>query len=223
MRRRLLALASIAACGGGATTVDATRDATCAPTSVYLNRHGGAYDKGGVDDATTHRSVVLDGPRALAPWPHDEATWRAEVACITAAVAPLAITLTEVDPGPVPHLELVFTTAYWGAGGAGVSTIIPDSCRPDHQLEFVFGSALPTSTRTCEAAMLAFGELAAQLSPGEDCLDFVNAGVDCGIRAFLDQPVRCVDATDRPAPCRCGGGTTENVLAALRARFPTCP
>ena len=205
----------VAACGGGATP-----DATCGPTIVYLDQLGGAYDHGSVDDATANLSVLVDQPRTLPAW--DGPDWASLTDCIRTALAPFPITVTEVDPGAVQHVEIVFTTSYW-AGDPGTSVIVPSNCRDDHQLEFVFGDALPTFTRACQIAMIGFAEMTANLTLGDNCNDLVNLAQDCAPqRAFVDQTVNCVDDSDQPAACRCGG-TSENVFQTLAARFPTCP
>lgn len=210
----------LGACGGHAATGDAT--AACGPTTVYLDRNGGAYDHGDVDDATANLSVLLAGPMTLPPIAYDDTDWATLTGCIHDALAPFAITLTEIDPGTAPHLELVFTTAYWGTGGAAVPTVVPASCSAGNQIEFAFGDATLDPTNACEAAMGAFAEMTALLSPGDDCLDFTSPAVDCGIRFFLDRQMQCVDASNQPTACRCGGGTTEDTFTTLGARFPSC-
>jgi hypothetical protein len=212
-------LVLLAACGSD----DAPTDISCRQQLVYLNRTGGTFNSGGYDDAINNLSVVVDSERVLPAWPHSDADWQDTAACITTALAPLQrITLTEQDPGAMPHIELVFTTSYW-AGGA-MTHAIPASCRATHQIEFVFGNAIPTSARACHVAMQGFAQMTAQLSLGSECHDFVNNAQDCSTtRAFLDQTVDCVDTANQPAACRCGGGSTQNTLEALEQRFPDCP
>lgn len=207
----------------GCSGSDHVTDAACAPAIVYLDRAGGSYDHGSADDASANLSLLVDMPRVLPAWPHDDVNWGELVDCIRTALAPFPLQVTEVDPGVVPHLELVFTTAYW-AGPAGTSYVVPDSCRPGHQVEFVFGDALPTYTRACQIAMIGFAEMTANLTLGDNCNDLVNLAMDCApVRSFIDQTVHCVDDFDQPTTCRCGGATTENVFQALAAQFPSCP
>ncbi len=219
MRGAWFVVCAVAACGNAGHGVAA--DSSCAPSTVFLDRQGGDYDLGAFDDATMNLSVVLDGPRTLPPWPYDDANWTELTDCITTGFAPFPVTVTQTDPGVTPHFEMVFSTAYWGAGGPAVPTIIPSSCRAGHQIEFVFGDAEASPTNACEAAMGAFAEMAAQLSPGYDCLDFTSPAMDCGIRSYLDEDTNCVDQSGEPAPCRCGG-TTQNSAEALRTVFGTC-
>lgn len=209
----------LAACGGGGAAPD---DAPCRPSILYLNRTGGLYDHGTVDSAASNRSTIVDTPQQLAPYPHDDIEWSATTACIRAALQPFPIQVVETDPGTIPHTELVFTTSYW-AGSPATTHVIPDSCRDDHELGFVFGSAIATDARACQVAMIAFAQLTAQLAYGDNCRDFLDRSMDCvPERTFTDETVACVDANAQPIACRCGG-TTQNTYRALAAAHPACP
>lgn len=214
--RGVVAVALLAACGGP----DAPPDA-CAPTTLYLNRRGGAWDHGGRDDASANLSLLLDGPRTLAPWPKPDADWAEVVACMRTALAPFPIAITEIDPAPAPHTEIVFTTADWG--GTATTSIIPESCRPGHEVEFVFGDAISTRARACHVALRAYAQMIGNLSFTDHCEDVLNDQQDCAPdRFFLDLEATCVDDANRPAPCRCGG-TTQNAVTVLRAATTACP
>lgn len=213
-----MVLAGLAACGGAD---GGGGDAACRPSVLYLNRTGGLYDHGAVDDAIANRSTIVDAPRTLAAYPHDDIEWGATTQCIRDALLPFPIQIVESDPAPAPHVELVFTTSYWD--GAAVTHVIPDGCRAGHQLGFVFGSAIATDARACQVAMIAFAQMTALLSYGENCRDFVDRSMDCvPDRTFTDETVACVDANAQPIACRCGG-TTQNTYRALAAAHPRCP
>lgn len=214
-----LALGLLAACGSGS---NGDPDATCQPSVLYLNRMGGTYDHGNIDNAAANLSAIVDAPLALDAYPHDNVEWADTTACIRLGLQPFPIEITEADPGPIPHVELVFTTSYW-AGSSGQTYVIPDGCFSRHELGFVFGSALPTDARACQVALIAFAQMTAKLSYGENCRDFVDHSMDCvPERAFIDQDVPCVDANNQPTACRCGG-TTQNTYRALVAAHPACP
>jgi hypothetical protein len=212
-----LAWIVLVACGGEA----ATPPDACTPGVVFLNRAGGTYVPSPIDDAVANRSVLIDVERTLAPYPHDDATWQATAQCIRDGLAPFPITITESDPGAAPHVELVFTTRYW-AGSPGTTSVIPDTCRAGHQIEFVFGDALATDVGACQAALASFAKMTALLSTATNCRDFLDRSQDCvPMRAFLDEELACVDDSNQPAPCRCGG-TTQNSFQRLHERFPRC-
>jgi hypothetical protein len=212
---RWVGLACVLGCGGSAPPP------SCPPSVVFLERAGGHYEPGRADDAAANLSVILDVARDLPPWPTTAASWDSVVACIRTGLAPFAAEVTEDDPGDAAHYELVFTTSYWG-GSAGATSIAPDSCRADHQLGFIFGDALATVPRACQVALIAFGELAANLSLDDNCADFLNPAIDCmPMRSFVDATANCVDAADQPIACRCGG-TTQNTFEAMAAAFAPC-
>lgn len=215
--RALLVLA--VGCGSSS----APADTECVPSLLYLNRDGGTYDHGRLDNAALNQSVLLDGPRALPPWPRDQQEWDLTTGCIRSGLAPFAVTVTEQDPGMTPHVEIVFTTAYWGQPAAQ-TMVVPASCRTDHQLEFVFSDSLPpTYSRPCQMALIGYAEMTANLSPGDDCKDILNLGMDCvPDRMFLDETATCVDEHNQPIACRCGG-TTENPYQAMAGAHPACP
>ncbi len=213
---RLGALVLLAACGGHDPLPDA-----CAPAVLYLNPTGGMWDHGGRDDASANVSLLVDMPRTLPPWPKPTAEWPELVACMRTALGPFAIAITETDPSPAPHTELVFTSSYWG--GTAMTSIIPDSCRPGHEVAFVFGTAIATRARACHVALRAYAQMVANLSLGDRCEDVLNDQMDCTPdRFFTDIEATCVDAANQPAPCRCGG-TTQNSYQSLRAVTPVCP
>jgi hypothetical protein len=212
MRRSVLL--AFLGCGGSSEHV-------CPPTTVFLDRDGGHYQPAAHDDASTNGSVIIDTPRDLPAWPSAAADWDAVAACVHDALTPLGADVTTTDPGMTPHYELVFTTSYWG-GSAGMTSAVPDGCGRAHRIGFVFGDALPTVPRACQIAVIALGEMAADLSLDDNCADFLNPAIDCTPdRAFIDATATCVDTADQPAACRCGG-TTQNTFVAMSAAFLRC-
>lgn len=210
--------AALGACGGAG---DPAPDA-CAPAVLYLNKTGGMWDHGGHDDPANNLSILVDAPRMLPPWPKDATDWMLLTECIRTALAPFPLTVTETDPGAAPHTEIVFTTAYW-AGSVATTSIIPDSCRPGHQVEFVFGSAIATRARACQVALRSYAQMIANLSFGDRCDDLLNDQMDCvPDRMFLDATATCIDDAGQPIACRCGG-TTQNSYQAMTAAIPSCP
>lgn len=210
-------LALLVACGGHE---DPPPDA-CVPAVLYLNKNGGTWDHGGRDDASANLSLLVDVPRTLPQWPKPAAEWAELVACMRTALAPFPIAVTEIDPAAGPHVEIVFTTEYWG--GTATTSIIPDSCRPGHEVEFVFGNAIATRSRACHVALRGYAQMVANLSLGDRCEDVLNDQMDCTPdRFFTDLEATCVDASNQPAPCRCGG-TTQNSYQTLLAATTTCP
>ena len=217
MRAAVVVVSTLAACGGD----DVPIDVTCRPVVVYLNGSGGEFLQGNRDDAVMNISSVLDMARTLAPWPKSD--FPALVDCMKTGLAPFPrLEVTEVDPGMTPHVEIVFTDTYWA--GAGMTSLVPGACRSGHQIELVFGTAVPTTERACHVTLQGFALMTAQLSLNDNCYDLVNNYQDCSpVRSFVDQTSNCVDAaTNQPGACRCGGGTTENTYQALTTLYPSC-
>jgi hypothetical protein len=188
---------------------------------VFLDRDGGHYEPSARDDESINGSVIMDTPRDLPGWPSAAASWDAISACIHDALAPVAAEVTEIDPGAVPHYEIVFTTSYWGGSG-GETSVVPSNCGRTHRIAFVFGDALPTVPRACQVALIALGEMAADLSLDDNCADFLNPAIDCvPDRAFIDATATCVDNSDQPTACRCGG-MTQNTFQGMIAAFAPC-
>lgn len=220
MRRTIVVLLlAFAACNnnGGETHFDAR----CEPAVLYLNRTGATYTFGGVDDSSTNVTPIVDGERAMPPWPHDNIDWESLAGCIRAGLAPFPVTVTETDPGMVKHAEIVFTTTYW-AGPPGTTMITTAGCRDTYEVIFLFGNALPTYARACHLAVRAYAQITAQLDLVGDCEDFMNNQLDCSeVRTFKDADAGCVDNNAAPTDCRCGG-TTQNTYRSLLAAT-TCP
>jgi hypothetical protein len=211
---RWLQLVCLVGCGGSAEHM-------CPPTTVFLDRDGGHYEPAADDDPAINGSVIVDQARDLPGWPSAAASWDAVTSCIRDALAPVGAEVTEVDPGATPHYEIVFTTSYW-AGSGGETSVVPSNCGHAHRIAFVFGDALPTAPRACQIALIALGEMAADLSLDDNCADFLNPAIDCvPDRFFVDGAANCVDISDQPTACRCGG-TTQNTFQAMTAAFAPC-
>ena len=218
MRSALFALCVIG-CGGGGETVF---DAACEPAVLYLNRTGATYQRGGFDDASLNFTPIVDTERTLPPWPYDDIDWASLTSCIRAGLQPFPVTITETDPGMAKHTEIVFTTSYW-AGPPGTTLITTSGCRDNLEVIFLFGNALPTYARACHLAVRTYAQITAKLDLVGDCEDFMNNQLDCSERrTFKDTDAACVDASDVPTECRCGGAT-QNTYQSLLAATTCAP
>jgi hypothetical protein len=75
---------------------------------VYVHRCPeavGCFVKTGSDDSRTDTSSIADGSAVLGEFPHGDVVWNAMFECVKATFAPFNITVTDVDPGDVPHFE----------------------------------------------------------------------------------------------------------------------
>jgi len=229
MRKVMLVGLLLGACGddGGGLAVDAKQpDTVTSGKTVFLNRAGGTYSMG-VDDATANVAGAMDMTRTLAPYPHDDASWTAVKTCVTQALAPFNVVVTDVDPGTAPHHEIVLTTKYWGdtsntivssvssapcpAGSPGTHPAIPTS---GVALVFAMGFTDPTSI--CEAAVSQLAVDIAGLDHSLDCHDFLGIyQTPCGAKSFLDQDEMCGEFSARV--CNCGNATQNSHRAMTTA------
>ena len=74
---------------------------------IYLRRCGttGCLVHPGTDDSRTDTSMIADGQRTIGPFMQGDVVWDGLMACMRATYAPFDISVTDVDPGAVPHYE----------------------------------------------------------------------------------------------------------------------
>ena len=107
-----------------------------APSSsiIYLHRcpvGGCLVHSGAVDDSRTDTSSIADpGDHSLSAFKESDAIWQSVVQCVRDTYAPFAITITDVDPGNVPHFEEMVggTVAQLLAGFPNAGGIAPFQC-----------------------------------------------------------------------------------------------
>ncbi len=94
--RQLVAPSPVAAAGPRAQT-----------HVIYLNRDG-AVLLPGLNDSRLQTSSIVRVPTAITPWEIDDEMWDETVACMRDLFSPFDVTVTDVDPGDVLHVEAVF-------------------------------------------------------------------------------------------------------------------
>lgn len=192
---------------------------------IYLN-HDGVLLRPGDNDSSRQLSSIVTQPTVIDGWDVDDDTWSDTVACITELYAPFDVTITDEDPGDVPHIEAVFGGAPSDVGlpdnVAGVSPFTSDCSIIEHSIVFTFTDVLPDDPRTmCEVMAQeiahSFG-LDHELLPSDPMtyLDYA------GERTFQDEMAACGEFSDR----RCGiNGTMcrqrQNSVALLKERLGT--
>ena len=75
---------------------------------IYLHRcdqSGCTVHQGTVDDSRTSTSSIADGDRTIGEFTQSEDVWLAVVNCVKDTYAAFDVTITDVDPGNVPHFE----------------------------------------------------------------------------------------------------------------------
>ena len=75
---------------------------------VFMNRLGGTYTRASSNNSSENRSTVPDGGTAsVSAWSYGDADWQGLMTCVRDIYAPFDVTITDVDPGAVPHIESV--------------------------------------------------------------------------------------------------------------------
>jgi hypothetical protein len=190
---------------------------------IYLNPDGAILYPGDSDSSRDISSVVAE-PTLITGWDTDFGTWIETALCVEELYAPFDVTVTDEDPGDVPHIEAVIGGSPADVGladnVAGVSPFASDCSIVERSIVFAFTDALPDDPRTvCEVLAQeiahSFGLDHERLA--SDPMTYLDYA---GERTFQDQMATCGEFTDR----KCGiNGTTcrprQNSVALLRERL----
>jgi hypothetical protein len=122
--------------------------------TIYLSREGGIVSPGD-NDARKDTSSIVQEPTLITAWDVDDATWEDTVDCVKDLYARFDVTVTDVDPGNVPHIEAVFGGHPRDVGlpenVAGVSPFTTDCSTIENSIVFTFTDVLPDDAQLmCE-------------------------------------------------------------------------
>jgi MYXO-CTERM domain-containing protein len=203
--------------------VPATATARAYSRTIYLDRHGGLVSPG-TNDSSANTSTIVTRPTQLAGWDASDAEWELTVRCMRQLWSRFDVVVTDVDPGPAPHIEAMFgdssTTLGLPARVGGVAPMAVDCGVVERAIVFAFTDNLSRDPQTiCEAMSQEIGhsygldhELAAA-----DPMTYLPYGHD---RSFQDQTVSCGETTARPCGiaghvCRPDQNTVQLLLERL--------
>lgn len=194
-----------------------------ASRTIYLNR-AGITVMPGMSDARTNRSSLVTAKATIPEWNRSETLWTETVSCLRDLYAPFDVTITENDPGDVPHMEAVF-------GGSGpllhlprAGGVSPMSTRCnviEHSIVFIFTEDLADSSKViCEVAAQ---EIAHSYGLDHELLasDPMTYLSYSGNRAFQDTLADCGEVSARAcgvpgyASCRAKQNSYELLLERL--------
>ena len=168
---------------------------------IYLNRDG-AVLRPGDNDARLETSSVVQTPTVLTPWEIDDDTWDATVDCVRELYARFDVTITDLDPGDVPHLEAIFGGHPSDVGlpdnVAGVSPFTTDCSVIESSVVFTFTDVLPDDPRLmCEvmAQEIAHSYGLDHELLASDPMTYLDHDGD---RAFQDVSAPCGEFEARP-------------------------
>ena len=190
---------------------------------IYLN-HTGITLLPGDDDSRTNRSSIVGAQASVPAWNTSATNWAATVACMTDMFSRFDVTVTDVNPGNVPHMEAVFggspQNVGMPSGVGGVSPFTDDCAVIENSIVFTFTNVLPQDAQSvCEvmAQEVAHSYGLDHEMLASDPMTYLNYN---GNRAFKDQTVACGEYQNRP--CGIGGSTcraNQNSVRLLTDRL----
>ncbi|CAN5920473.1 hypothetical protein BH11MYX3_BH11MYX3_18090 [soil metagenome] len=191
---------------------------------IYLNREGAVLFPGTANDARTQTSSIVSEPTLIGSWDVDDDLWSETLDCVREIYRPFDVTITDEDPGDVPHMEAIFGGHPRDVGlpdnVAGVSPFTEDCSVIEGSIVFTFTDVMPDDAR-------AMCEVMAQEIAHSYGLDHEMLASDPmtylpydGERTFQDVDAPCGETGNRT----CGiGGTmcrrTQNSVKLLTERL----
>lgn len=202
--------------------------ATPTPAILYIN---GCFDGGcrlsdGGESSISNKSSLLKGDAHVGSYSFGRAHFSQVVRCVQDVYAPFGVTVTEQDPGNVPHFETIVAGSPTQLGfPAEVGGVAPFACDGvDNAISFVFPVKLDgDAQRICETIA---HESAHPLGLEHTflCEDTMTYLEDCGDKGFVDLEAPCGE--DGTRDCKCGGRTQNSyrkLIDAVGAANPTPP
>jgi len=190
---------------------------------IYLNRDG-AILRPGNNDARLQTSSIVEQPTELTPWDIDDETWEETVDCVKDLYSRFDVTVTDQDPGDVPHIEAVFGGHPNDVGlpdnVAGVSPFTTDCSVIENSVVFTFTDVLPDDSRLmCEvmAQEIAHSYGLDHEMLASDPMTYLDYAGD---RTFKDQMAPCGEFGNRM--CGIAGSVCrekQNSVALLESRL----
>jgi hypothetical protein len=146
----------------------------------------------------------------LPPYPYDQVSFDALVACMREVWQPYNVEIVTTDPTPAAHQELMLSTTPSVAGfSPGVAGVSPFTCGTiPNAITFLFAAAHPDDTdELCHTAAM---ELAHSFGLDHEvqCSDPMTYLSGCGRKRFTDIDAPCGEFG--PRSCTCGGAAQNS-------------
>jgi hypothetical protein len=201
----------------------ASGEVTRAGTLLYLNRcSGGCSFVPGTDSSIDDRSSLVSSTSAISSYLWGNESFDEVVACVRDMYAPFDVSVTDSDPGPVPHLEIVVAGYPGEIGlGAGTGNVAPFTCGfVENGVAFAFANLYGDARQSiCESAAQASASLGG-LDHAYSCPDTMTFLFGCGPKSFTDADVSCGQFEARTCGC---GGSTQNSYQTLLGLYGADP
>jgi hypothetical protein len=186
---------------------------------LFVNRYGGTYSPGNVDDSSENRSTVAGETSRIPAFHGGDAGWAQVMSCLKDIYGPYAIEVTDVEPTPgTTYIESVVGGSWQDLKGIGpAGGVSPFRCETiERGINYTFSADYGEDWRTiCEVVAQesahSFGLEHEMLC--DDPLTYLPA---CGPRRFQDFDAHCGEFENRV--CSCGGSlqnSHQHLLAVL--------
>ncbi len=136
-----------------------------APTIIYMNKAGVTLTPGN-NDARTNRSTVVAQTSTIPAFEGSAAEWSSIMTCVRTIFQPYNVTITDVDPGNVPHFESIMggraQQAGMEQGVLGVSPFTTNCTLIPNSIVFTFTQSTRDAYGTTAGLAEELCEIAAQ-------------------------------------------------------------
>jgi hypothetical protein len=191
------------------------------PLIIYVNKNGVTLSPGD-NDSRTNRSTLVDQTTAIPAYTIGATQWNQIMTCFRGMYEPFNVTVTDVDPGNVPHMESIVTTLSSTIGMdpnvGGVSPYTIGCTAIPNSIVFTFGQAFNNDPETiCEvmAQETAHSIGLDHEMLASDPLTYLQYN---GLQSFKDQTVSCGEFQNRQCGLQGECGATQNSYQVLMTR-----
>jgi hypothetical protein len=204
-------------------SIDTPTQAGGGPHVLYLNRcAGGETISPGNENSSANTSSILNGAVNFPEFPYGDAAWNQVVERTRELYTPFNVQVTDVDPSPAPHDEVIVCGDGGSAGFGGAGGVAPFSCGViPNAITFVFAQTMGNNP---EAIAIVVGQESAHawgLDHEYKCDDPMTYLNWCGDVQFQDGDYACGEYSERA--CSCGGNTQNSYQHIMGIFGPSTP
>jgi MYXO-CTERM domain-containing protein len=186
---------------------------------LFLNRCPGGIEVsfGTNDDSRTNKSMIVEGTIHLNEFPWGDASWNQIVQDVREMFSPFGVTVTDIDPGNVPHDEVIVCGSDTAAGMEPAAGVAAWTCEPiPNAVTFTFPETIGDDTRYTSETIAQEAAHAWGLDHSFKCEDPMTYLLGCGNKSFQDGDYPCGEYEARACDC---GGDTQNTYQHLLGMF----
>jgi len=191
------------------------------PLIIYVNKNGVTLTPGD-NDSRSNRSTLVQQTTAIPAYTTTDAAWSSIMSCFRKMYEPFNVTVTDVDPGNVEHMESIVTTLSSTIGLdpniGGVSPYTIGCTAIPNSIVFTFAKAFNDDPETiCEvmAQETAHSVGLDHEMLASDPMTYLSYN---GLQAFRDQAVSCGEFQNRACGLQGECGSTQNSYQVMMTR-----